>query len=164
MKLVLDFHQRLALCWLCVAPVTLHPLLKTSTLPGAASVLVWGVVVVTVMILTVPMLIRIPVLRRWYGWTDALSERQRQALAQRDLRRYYSISFEDGYRFRVMPYLWRLVWTVLALEALPALLPSESPPLMRALLVFPMWYPMGVLFVLFVSLPIGRMLGARRTQ
>ncbi len=64
------------------------------------------------MILFTPLLLRWPTFRRWYGWTDALSERQRQALAQRNLRRYYQSALDDGYVSRVMPYVWRIIWTV----------------------------------------------------
>ncbi|WP_458646361.1 hypothetical protein [Enterobacter hormaechei] len=81
--------------------------------------------------------LRCPPFRRWYGRTDALSERQRQALAERGLRRYYQTAFDDGYVPRVMPYVWRIIWTVGGLMAVTAVLPTNTGrPAFDALVVF----------------------------
>lgn len=86
MKLTL--HQHIALFWVVGAPGAFMPVIENAKRPDAGSVMAWGIAIVAMMILAIPMLLRLPTFRRWYGWTDALSERQRQALAQRNLRRY----------------------------------------------------------------------------
>lgn len=112
----------------------------------------WGVAIVAVMILFTPLLLRCPPFRRWYGRTDALSERQRQALAERGLRRYYQTAFDDGYVPRVMPYVWRIIWTVGGLMAVTAVLPTNTGrPAFDALVVFSTWYPIGVMLLVFAS-------------
>ncbi|NNM69460.1 MAG: hypothetical protein HKM00_05780 [Gallionella sp.] len=61
------------------------------------------------MISIVPLLLEWTLLRRWFCWTDALSVSQRQAIEAVQLRRYYTIAFEDGYAARVKPYLKRIL-------------------------------------------------------
>ena len=117
---------------------------------------------VAVMILFTPLLLRCPPFRRWYGRTDALSERQRQALAERGLRRYYQTAFDDGYVPRVMPYVWRIIWTVGGLMAVTAVLPTNTGrPAFDALVVFSTWYPIGVMLLVFASRPLGRLIRQR---
>ena len=93
----LSLHQHIAMSWLIGAPVVFAPVIENAKRPDTGAVVAWGVTIVAVMILFTPLLLRWPPFRRWYGWTDALSERQRQALTQRDLRRYYQTAFDDGY-------------------------------------------------------------------
>ncbi len=85
----LSFHQHIALFWMIGAPGVFAPVIENAKRPDAGAVMAWGVAIVAVMILFTPLLLRCPPFRRWYGRTDALSERQRQALAERGLRRYY---------------------------------------------------------------------------
>jgi hypothetical protein len=93
----LSFHQHIALFWMIGAPGVFAPVIENAKRPDAGAVMAWGVAIVAVMILFTPLLLRCPPFRRWYGRTDALSERQRQALAERGLRRYYQTAFDDGY-------------------------------------------------------------------
>lgn len=155
----LNFHQCLALSWSVSAPWVFAPVLENAKRPDAGAVMAWGVAIVAVMILAVPMLLRWSRLRRWYAWTDALSERQRQALVQRNLRRYYQTAFDDGYVSRVMPYVWRIIWTVCGLMAATAVLPSNTErPALDALVVFSTWYPIGAMLVVFASMPQGKLI------
>ncbi|STL60484.1 Uncharacterised protein [Escherichia coli] len=94
----LSFHQHIALFWMIGAPGVFAPVIENAKRPDAGAVMAWGVAIVAVMILFTPLLLRCPPFRRWYGRTDALSERQRQALAERGLRRYYQTAFDDGLR------------------------------------------------------------------
>lgn len=160
----LSLHQHIALFWIIGAPGIFAPVIENAKRPDAGAVMAWGVAIVAVMIiLFMPLLLmRWPTFRRWYGWTDALSERQRQALAQRNLRRYYQTAFGDSYVSRVMPYVWRIIWTVGGLIAVTTMLPSDTGlPAFDALVVFSTWYPVGVMLLVFVSWPLGRMLRAR---
>lgn len=161
----LSIHQRVALFWLIGAAAAFAPVMENSKRPDAGVVMAWGVGLVAVMILAAPMLLRLRTLRHWYGWTDALSERQRQALDQRDLRRYYQTAFDDGYVSRVIPYLRRIIWTCSALMAVTAVLPNTAGhPFVDALVVFSTWYPMGVMLTVFASWPLGRMIEERRKR
>jgi hypothetical protein len=108
-QMKLSFHQHIALFWMIGAPGVFAPVIENAKRPDAGAVMAWGVAIVAVMILFTPLLLRCPPFRRWYGRTDALSERQRQALAERGLRRYYQTAFDDGYVPRVMPYVWRII-------------------------------------------------------
>jgi hypothetical protein len=76
----LSFHQHIALFWMIGAPGVFAPVIENAKRPDAGAVMAWGVAIVAVMILFTPLLLRCPPFRRWYGRTDALSERQRQAL------------------------------------------------------------------------------------
>lgn len=119
----------------------------------------WGIAIVATMILFTPVSLRCPTFRRLYCWTDALSDQQRKALGQRNLHRYYQTAFDDGYVSRVMPYMWRIIWTVGGMSVTTAVLLSNTrQPALDALLVFSTWYPAGVLLLIFVSLPLGRMM------
>jgi hypothetical protein len=161
----LSLHQHIALSWLIGAPVVFAPVIEIAKRPDAGAVMAWGVTIVAVMILFTPLLLRWPTFRRWYGWTDALSERQRQALAQRDLRRYYHTAFDDGYVSRVMPYMWRIIWTGGGLMAVTTALPNNTGrPALDALVVFAPWYPIGVMLLVFASWPLGRLIRARAQE
>ncbi len=151
----LSFHQHIALFWMIGAPGVFAPVIENAKRPDAGAVMAWGVAIVAVMILFTPLLLRCPPFRRWYGRTDALSERQRQALAERGLRRYYQTAFDDGYVPRVMPYVWRIIWTVGGLMAVTAVLPTNTGlPAFDALVVFSTWYPIGVMLLVFASRPL----------
>jgi hypothetical protein len=64
------------------------------------------------------------------------------------LRRYYQTAFDDGYVPRVMPYVWRIIWTVGGLMAVTAVLPTNTGrPAFDALVVFSTWYPIGVMLL-----------------
>lgn len=158
-----NLHQHLALGWVLGAPWVFAPVLASAKRPDAGAVLAWGIAIVAVMILAVPVLLRSSVFRRWYGWTDALSQRQLHALAQRNRHLYYEVASNDGYVSRVTPYAWRLIWATATLLA-PSMLLSDATgiPVLDALLLFPMWYPLGALVLLFASCPIGRLLETRR--
>lgn len=161
----LTVHQQTALLWLIGAPSVFAPVMENAKRPDAGAVMAWGVGIVAVMILFTPLLLRWPTFRRWYGWTDALSERQRQALAQRNLRRYYQTAFDDGYVSRVMPYAWRIIWTVGGLMAVTTVLPTTTgQPAFDALVVFSTWYPIGVMLLIFASWPLARMIEERRKR
>jgi hypothetical protein len=161
----LSLHQHIALFWLIGAPSVFAPVMENAKRPDAGAVMAWGVVIVAVMILFTPLLLRWPPFRRWYGWTDALSERQRQALAQRNLDLYYQTAFDDGYVSRVMPYVWRIIWTVGGLMAVTTVLPSTTGrPACDALVVFSTWYPIGVMLLVLASWPLGRLIRQRAQE
>lgn len=161
----LSFHQHIALFWMIGAPGVFAPVIENAKRPDAGAVMAWGVAIVAVMILFTPLLLRCPPFRRWYGRTDALSERQRQALAERGLRRYYQTAFDDGYVPRVMPYVWRIIWTVGGLMAVTAVLPTNTGrPAFDALVVFSTWYPIGVMLLVFASRPLGRLIRQRAQE
>ncbi|ENT5621107.1 transposase [Enterobacter cloacae complex sp. CDL006] len=146
-------------------PGVFAPVIENAKRPDAGAVMAWGVAIVAVMILFTPLLLRCPPFRRWYGRTDALSERQRQALAERGLRRYYQTAFDDGYVPRVMPYVWRIIWTVGGLMAVTAVLPTNTGrPAFDALVVFSTWYPIGVMLLVFASRPLGRLIRQRAQE
>jgi len=164
-QMKLSFHQHIALFWMIGAPGVFAPVIENAKRPDAGAVMAWGVAIVAVMILFTPLLLRCPPFRRWYGRTDALSERQRQALAERGLRRYYQTAFDDGYVPRVMPYVWRIIWTVGGLMAVTAVLPTNTGrPAFDALVVFSTWYPIGVMLLVFASRPLGRLIRQRAQE
>ncbi len=155
----LSLHQHIALSWLIGAPVIFAPVIENAKRPDADAVMAWGVAIVAVMILLTPLLLHWPTFRSWYGWTDALTERQREALAQHDLRRYYQIAFNEGYVSRVLPYVWRIIWTVGGLMAVTTVLPKDTGwPAFDALAVFSTWYPIVVMLLVFASWPLGRLI------
>ena len=158
----LTIHQKVALSWLVITPVTFASVVASATRADAGVFMAWGVAMVAVMVLTMPTLLRWPVFRRWYAWTDALSERQRLALSQRNLSRYYQTGFEDGYLARVIPYFWRLTFTVFGLMALTSVLPSNSGlPALGGMIAVSVFYLMGVMFVVIASWPISQLIDER---
>lgn len=66
---------------------------------------------------------------------------------------------------RLMPYLWRIIWTLGVLMAVTAALPSNTGrPALDALIVFSTWYPTGVMLLVFASWPLARMIEERRKR
>ena len=124
-----------------------------------------GIVLVTAMIAVVPLLLKWPRFRQWFCWTDALSERQRQALDHRDLRRYYQSAFEDGYVSRTLPYLKRIMGLIAVLMVVDMVIPKEiGGTTLAAITLFVSWYPMGVMLLVFASLPLGRLIRVKESE
>jgi hypothetical protein len=157
----LSLHQQIALFWMFAAPGVFWLVIENATRPDAGAVIAWGIAIVAAMILSTPLLLRWSTFRRWYGWTDALSDWQRQALTQRNLRRYYQIAFDEGYVFRMTPYMWRISWTVGGLMVVITVLPSTGQPALDALILFSNFYPIGVILLVIASLPLGQIVRAR---
>lgn len=152
--LKLSLHQKIMLTWILSAPWAFSPLMAEAKRVNAGEVMAWGVIIVAVMILAAPKLLNSTILRRWYGWTDALSQRQLQALAQRNLSLYYRTALDDGYMSRLIPYLKRITWSVVSLLLVTALLPCDSgSPFLDALVAFSLWYPFGVMILILTSCP-----------
>lgn len=158
----ISIHHYLALCWAIGAPWTFAPVLQQSTKPGSGAILAWGVVIVAVMIFVVPILLRWPLFRRWYGWADAMSERQRLAIEDRALRRYCQVAFDDGYISRLKPYVWRILATTSALVVMMNFAGHTGSPILDALALFSPWYPLGVLLLITTSWPHRWLLSAHR--
>jgi hypothetical protein len=98
---------------------------------------------------------------------DALSERQRQALAE-PVRRACAATTRPLSMTatpRVMPYVWRIIWTVGGLMAVTAvLLYQHRTASLRCLAVFSTWYPIGVMLLVFASRPLGRLIRQRAQE
>jgi hypothetical protein len=134
------------------APGVFAPVIENAKRPDAGAVMA-GVAIVAVMIPSP--LCCCAVHHSGAGMAGRMSERQRQALAERGLRRYYQTAFDDGYVPRVMPYVWRIIWTVGGLMAVTAVLPTNTGrPAFDALVVFSTWYPIGVMLLVFASRPL----------
>ena len=157
----ISIHQQLALCWAVGAPWTFALVLQQSTKPDAGAILAWGVVIVAVMILAAPILLRWPLFRRWYGWTDAMSDRQRHAIEERAFRRYYQVAFDDGYIGRLKQYVWRILATTGALVVVMNFAGHTGSPILDALALFSAWYPLGVMILIMASWPHRWILSAR---
>ena len=161
----ISIHLQIALFWLIGAPSIYAPVMESSQRPDAGAVLAWGVAIVAAMIVFTPSLLRWSQFRRWYGWADALSEQQRQALKQRNLSRYYQTAFDGGYISRVLPYVWRIIWTTVGLMILTAVLPGDTGvPGLDALVVFSVFYPIGVMLLVLVSMPLMKTKSASKTE
>lgn len=165
MKITLSIHQRAAFAWLFASSTAFAPLLQVAKRPDTGAMLAQGIVLVTAMIALVPLLLKWTNFRRWFCWTDALSERQRQALAQRNLRRYYQSAFEDGYAPRTLPYLIRIMILIAVMMVAEAVMPKEiGGTTLAAITLFASWYPMGVMLLLVASWPLSRILRTRAQE
>ncbi len=163
--MTLSIHQRAAIAWLFASSTAFAPLLQVAKRPDTGVMLAQGIVLVTAMIAVVPLLLKWPSFRRWFCWTDALSEQQRQALAQRDLRRYYQSAFEDGYVSRTLPYLKRIMGLIAVLMVVDMVMPREiGGTTLAVITLFASWYPMGVMLLLTASWPLSRILLARAQE
>lgn len=147
-------HQYAAIAWLVSAPMVWGPVVASATHPNAAEIVGQGIAVFGVAILAAPLLLRWRTFRRWFCWTDALSEKQRQALKRRDLRAFYHAAADDGYAGRVTPYLWRLGWTSISLMLVVIIVPREAISIeVLAGTLFVPWYPLGVFGMALASVP-----------
>lgn len=154
-----SIHQRAAFTWLLASSIAFAPVLQIAKRPDSGVFLAQGIALVTIMIAVVPVLLKWPRFRRWFCWTDALSGRQLQAIAQRDLGRYYQCAYEERYLTSVLPYLKRIAVPTVLLLALP--LKVDGFAALEVISVFGPMYPIAVLFLICASCPIGRMLQAR---
>ncbi|TKD44884.1 transposase [Azotobacter chroococcum] len=154
-----SIHQRAAFTWLLASSIAFAPVLQIAKRPDAGMFLAQGIALVTLMIAVVPMLLKWPQFRRWFCWTDALSDRQRQAIAQRDLRRYYQCAYDERYLTSVLPYIKRIAVPAVVLLALPPKVDGFAA--LEVVSVFAPLYPMAVVLLIFASCPVGRILRAR---
>ena len=83
------------IAWLFASPAAFAPLLQVAKRPDTGAMLAQGIVLITAMIARVPLLLKWTTFRRWFCWTDALSERQRQALALRLVTPWQNISSQS---------------------------------------------------------------------
>ncbi len=136
-QMKLSFHQHIALFWMIGAPGVFAPVIENAKRPDAGAVMAWGVAIVAVMILFT--LCCCAVHHSGAGMAGRMRCRSgsAEALTERGLRRYYQTAFDDGYVPRVMPYVWRIIWTVGGLMAVTAVLPTNTGrPAFDALVVF----------------------------
>lgn len=151
----LSFHQNIALSWLLGSSFGFGPLLAEAKAADAGAIIGYGVVFVTAMILVAPLMLHWPRFKAWFCWTDAMSDAQRQALEQRDVRHYYRIASENGYGARLAPYARRLMMLVVGATAIGFVLDgSINTPLATAVVVFLPFYPMGALLMALASVPL----------
>lgn len=161
----LGFHQNIALSWLFGSSFGLGPLLAEAKAEDAGTIIAYGVVFVTAMILVVPLMLRWPRFKAWFCWTDAMSDAQREALEQREVRRYYQIAFENGYVARLVPYAWRLMMLGAGATAIgPIFDGSIKTPLAKAIVAFLPFYPMGAVLMAMASLPLIKILQKKYQQ
>lgn len=148
-------HQYAAIVWLISAPFGFGPVVASATHPEASRIVMYGIIVMAAAMLTTPVLLRWGAFRRWFCWTDALSQRQRQAAERKDIRGFYEAATADGYRERVTPYLWRLTWAgaigVLIGAGIPDL-GGRNIELLAASSFLPL-YPLGVVLSVMVTMP-----------
>lgn len=152
----LSIHQRVALSLLFITPITFAPVVQSTARPDAAMVIAWGVATVALMTLLVPLLLAWPPFRRLYGWTDAMSEAQRDALSQRNFSRYYQAAHNHEYPQRVRPYMLRVLFTAAGVGGTSftvhtALLRDLELAALDGVMIFLMMYPLGVSFVIALS-------------
>ncbi|AQH05716.1 hypothetical protein A9R05_42625 (plasmid) [Burkholderia sp. KK1] len=147
LRVKLDIHQRVALWWVLGAPFVFGPVLVASPVPDVGRMLACGVALVTASIAACPLLLRWPLFRRLFCWTDALSAEQRAALSARNMSEYYRLAAVGDYFEQVLPYIKRLIALVIVLSLVSAFAP------MGWFSVFSVWYPMGVLILSMASLP-----------
>jgi hypothetical protein len=152
-----SIHQQIALLWALSASSSFAPVLRTAKRGNANEVIAWGIIIVAVAILLSPMVLQWGVLRRWFGWTDALSAGQLEAIRARDLRRYYRIAYEDGYVSRVLPFLRRVAWMVIGFMVITLPMPQAGVAALDALIVFTPLYPLGLMAVILASMPVARL-------
>jgi hypothetical protein len=153
-RLKLSIHQHAAITWLLASPMAFSPLLKATTRPDAEMIVAQGILLVTAITAVVPLLLKWPSFRRWFCWTEALSERQRHTLVRCDLRLYYLIGFKDGYISRVLPYTKRIVGLFFFLMVVDMVMPKDiCGATLDVITMFPSLYLMGVVLLQFVSCP-----------
>ncbi|MBR8043183.1 hypothetical protein KDW40_01720 [Burkholderia cenocepacia] len=139
MKLRLDIHQYTAVLWLAFAWFFLVPAGRMARNPHAAHVIGYVVLIMTLAIAACPLALRWGHFRTLFRWTDAISEAQRQTLAQRNLLAFYRQGAEDGYVSRLLPYLWRILAVNGVLVIGASFLPAGSPFIALS------WYPFMVM-------------------
>ena len=161
----LSFHQHIALFWMIGAPGVFAPVIenaKTARCRRRHGVKCRAIVAVMILFT----LCCCAVHHSGAGMAGRMRCRAAApGAAERGLRRYYQTAFDDGYVPRVMPYVWRIIWTVGGLMAVTAVLPTNTGrPAFDALVVFSTWYPIGVMLLVFASRPLGRLIRQRAQE
>lgn len=114
--------------WLGSAHFVFDPILEKSTRSDIHTVVAWIVFDVSILILATPALARNKLMRQWFCWGDALSDRQHQALGHMDLRAFSLTGGADGYVSRALPYTKRFLGAMLMTLAIGCLLPGGNEP------------------------------------
>jgi hypothetical protein len=147
MKLKLTIHQMAAMWWLATGAVIFIPLLPLATKPDAG-VKAWAIVAsVTAIIALAPIALLAPPIRRWFCWTDALTQHEHKLLIARNFKAFGEAARAGAYVQRVKPYIMRIMGLLLASTAAAACLP-ESAYIWRLGLNAIGWYCCGVLLML----------------
>ena len=150
----LSIHQFGAMCWVTIAVVIFYPISMASPMPHANIIFKCCIVQVTAMYFYIPLLLKWPTFRRWYCWTDAMSERQFQAFSKTSIQQYNQTAFykddEERYLSALKPYIRRLSWTAAGLFVLSILLQKDLV-LVSIVFSFSVFYPLSVLFMVYVS-------------
>lgn len=146
MKLKLTIHQTAAMWWLATGAAIFLPLLPLATKPDAG-VKAWAIVAsVTAIIALAPIALLVPPIRRWFCWTDALTEHERKLLIARNFKAFGESARAGAYVQRVKPYIMRIMGLLIASTAGADCLP-ESAYVWHLGLDAIGWYCCGVLML-----------------
>lgn len=81
---------------------------------------------ITLCIIFVPQALRLPIVRKYYGWTNALSSGQKAALLRENVRDYCTSSLNSNYLLKAVFYVKVYALTALFLVAFELLIPAIS--------------------------------------
>ena len=107
----LNIHAKIALVFLSSGLLTLGTLYTPQISDYSRHQFLVFICAQAIIIVVAPFLLKIQLFRRWYGWTDAMSDDQKLSISKGALWDYYKISYENRYIKRVFPYFIRISTT-----------------------------------------------------
>lgn len=108
----INIHVYITYVWLCVAALMPVILIGIELPEDSWFRLATVTVCQSVMILTIPLLLNVPLLRRWFCWTDALSEKQKTAWGKRKIKKLIRIGRQQRCSNKLLPYVQS--WLILS--------------------------------------------------
>lgn len=105
----INLHKFIAIWWLIGAPIILAPIVPASTLPDINHRILAVILSVFALIMLAPASTKFNVIKRWFCWTDALNDKQREALFSGRLKEYRMNYNDEFYFARVKPYVFRFI-------------------------------------------------------
>ncbi|MCE1175751.1 MAG: hypothetical protein LWW76_01345 [Burkholderiales bacterium] len=103
----LNIHAKIALVFLSSGLLTLGTLYTPQISDYSRHQFLVFICAQAIIIVVAPFLLKIQLFRRWYGWTDAMSDEQKLVISKGAILDYYKISYENKYITRVFPYFSR---------------------------------------------------------
>ncbi|MCX4038106.1 hypothetical protein OR604_18140 [Aeromonas caviae] len=156
----INLHKFIAIWWLIGAPIIFAPIVPASTLSDINHRILAVILSVFALIMLAPASTKFNVIKRWFCWTDALNDKQREALFSGRLKEYRMNYKDEFYFVRVKPYVFRFISLSFVVMMASSMIQNED--LMGSLIILLIssilsgiaFYFLGICLLILALIPI----------